>query len=428
MSVKVNKLFESIIAIVFAFWTVGGSLYYKAGLTPVYGAVIVAIIATVFLINRKKLTINNWSYLIFLMCVLVVFRNADIELGIWNYSKPIIFLTTVVVTMLVVQTKDFDVWKIYFSVISLAYIGYAFFTYLYFFNRQVFEQINFKLFPTAIYRMQEQYSQGCMCGLTSHYSTNGMLLASGSIIFGCYALFSEKKKLYRYLAFVFVMVALLLTGKRAHVFFTLIALFYTYFLYISKYQAKKYLIVFRVLIGLLLAYIVASFFFPDLLVSFNRAVSMADTEDMTLGRVDMWNTALNGFLRNPLLGIGWGQARYLSWLGMDIHNIYVQILTETGIVGGGIWLCWFSSFFLKTSRLMYRMACNASEYRNMPLLAFSVCYQAYFLLYGLTGNPLYEKENYVLYFVSCGIYVMLKGYTKEHRERIPTLVYSHIMS
>lgn len=80
-----------------------------------------------------------------------------------------------------------------------------------------------------------QYHNAGIPGLTKHYSTNGMLLAVGTMIFGSYALTEKRRS--DYLLFLISVAALLLSGKRAHTVFGLTALYLCYFAYNSN--AKK---------------------------------------------------------------------------------------------------------------------------------------------------------------------------------------------
>ena len=38
-------------------------------------------------------------------------------------------------------------------------------------------------------------------------------------------------------------------------------------------------------------------------------------------------------------------------------------------------------------------------------MVFSVSMQVFFLLYGFTGNPLYDKEMYFPYYIACAVYL-----------------------
>jgi O-antigen ligase len=83
---------------------------------------------------------------------------------------------------------------------------------------------------------------------------------------------------------------------------------------------------------------------PPLLNHFERLQGLDDPE--ATSRVYVWAVAAKFFLEHPLLGVGYGDFRFLSpefvpgaVVGtLDAHNLYLQLLAETGVVG---FLCFF---------------------------------------------------------------------------------------
>lgn len=96
-------------------------------------------------------------------------------------------------------------------------------------------------------------------------------------------------------------------------------------------------------------------------------------------RLVLWSTAWNFFAGAPLLGIGWGNfvglyGSYTSsmsaWIPPNIfavHNIYLQLLAETGLIGFSIFL-WL---MVKTWRLATWSARSSKDFLNRAL-AFGV--------------------------------------------------------
>ncbi len=96
-----------------------------------------------------------------------------------------------------------------------------------------------------------------------------------------------------------------------------------------------------------------------------------------VGRLLMWGLAWNFFIHSPIFGIGWGNFRMLygselhySWLTpdiLDVHNVYLQLLAETGIFG----FVTFFSFILLTVRDA-RAGLGSSSDPFRRILAFTV--------------------------------------------------------
>ncbi len=80
-------------------------------------------------------------------------------------------------------------------------------------------------------------------------------------------------------------------------------------------------------------------------------------------RVQYWGVGVQGFLKRPLLGIGWGG---FPGFAMDssvtreaaTHNIFVRILCELGIVGMGLFGAWIIERYLRLRRTVSgRLVC-----------------------------------------------------------------------
>ena len=109
------------------------------------------------------------------------------------------------------------------------------------------------------------------------------------------------------------------------------------------------------------------------------------------GRMPLWRAAWNCFLDSPVFGNGWGSytpAVKDAGLGYatNAHNIYLQILCETGIVGflliGGAFLTILVGIIRKLLA-----AGSLTEYQNTMLAAYLVLA---LLGLGVMDNPMYR--------------------------------------
>jgi O-antigen ligase len=124
-----------------------------------------------------------------------------------------------------------------------------------------------------------------------------------------------------------------------------------------------------------------------------------DIEDA--GREQLRVQAVEYFKSNPLLGIGWTNYKNLFLLRKThVHNIYYQLLCESGIIGFAIFIFFFISSFFRTIK---KIALADDESFEYSWLLLSLYIQIYFLLYGISGNPLYDIEETILYFFAVGI-------------------------
>jgi putative inorganic carbon (HCO3(-)) transporter len=111
--------------------------------------------------------------------------------------------------------------------------------------------------------------------------------------------------------------------------------------------------------------------FAPLLSHFERLQGGVDD----LGRLDLWQTAATLFLDHPLLGVGYGNYRSLfsdfvpgAVPGtVDAHNLYLQLLAETGLVG-------FLSFMALLGGFLLLSLKSIREQDPLSrIIAFGVC-------------------------------------------------------
>ena len=82
---------------------------------------------------------------------------------------------------------------------------------------------------------------------------------------------------------------------------------------------------------------------------------------------------------NSLLGSGINTTQIITD-GNDAHNIYLQITSELGIVG----ICFYMLFFI------YNYSYALKRVNMSESMMYSIYYQTFFLIYGFSGNPLYQ--------------------------------------
>ena len=267
--------------------------------------------------------------------------------------------------------------------------------------------------PNRADRILNGYSHGNMSGLTSHYTTNGMYMALAVIIAFVTRITLPKvdnkknKKKFATLIFIICLYALLITGKRGPFLFAVAACVFTYYVYLSNKPRSRLsrLVVITTFVAILATVVLTVF--PSKFSTITRLVDkMGDDEDMTTGRTILWERAFGLFKKQPITGIGYKQ--YYANFHADVHNVYLQLLTETGIIGFIIVILLFGIVLYRTYKMLVNIRKNQKlvDKKNMidyRFLTFSFCYQIFFLMYCMTENPFYDLPCMMPYFFSVGI-------------------------
>lgn len=131
-----------------------------------------------------------------------------------------------------------------------------------------------------------------------------------------------------------------------------------------------------------------------------------DNENPLTYRAVIYSNIFERFWSSPLVGTGTASA--YSLLGIGGHNIYLTVLMENGMLG--FMLLIVALVYSLGHTVLIAMRFGRYSYDNtIPFLLFSIYIQVFFLVYGMSGNPLYD--NYILYFY---IFSVLIAKNAEH--------------
>ncbi len=205
--------------------------------------------------------------------------------------------------------------------------------------------------------------------------------------------------------FLFLIFGLFLTGKRGPFAFLTVSIMILYF--IEGYGRDKIKRVFQIIgfaiLGYLVLYLLATYTsnpsIDRIFDTIREFILTRDVEDA--GREQLWHQAIVYFESYPISGIGWTNFKNMFTLRKThVHNIYLQLLCETGIIGFILFAVFFLTNIFRTVKKIRRATVNSYEC-SWLMLSFFI--QTYFLLYGISGNPLYDIEETILYFFAIGI-------------------------
>ena len=114
-----------------------------------------------------------------------------------------------------------------------------------------------------------------------------------------------------------------------------------------------------------------------------REISLGRPIGTILLRLSLWKAAIQGFLTSPLTGIGIGNFRMIDTIlphlkfdpvryyitGMSFHNVFLQYLCETGIIGAAAFLWLVSRTFFSSRRILHQTVLDSDQI--LPMTAFT---------------------------------------------------------
>lgn len=380
--------------------------YLKNYLLPsvvLQGGVVLFMCGIIIFLNMKQHR-HNRIVVIWTAFSIFIFgwNSAYVERG--NYKFILVYISMLLLVCCARVTYGWI--DLYLKFAQKIYLFYAICTIAFYFMPSFYCNKIAPLFPETQSRLLKWYNEGCMAGLTEHYSTNGMFLAVGTIIFIVINIESNKRKKRNVIVLGILVIALLLTGKRAHALFTIATSAVLYYFHLSNEKKTRVLKI----LGMMLLGI-------SIFIALISAVPALGTfvvrmsSDSINTRTAMWGWALDAFKEQPILGIGWGQFRDLTigrikWGAIEAHahNTYIQLLCETGVVGFAWYILWMGYMLYGAIKLYVFLRNFPKENESERIyIGFALGFQIFFLLYCMTGNPLYDYEMFVPYYVSCAV-------------------------
>ena len=196
-------------------------------------------------------------------------------------------------------------------------------------------------------------------------------------------------------------IGILVSFKRSLLLIPIFAFFILFIISKKDNKIKNGIKILTLLIGIILIVIMI---FPETLDTIGRFGANTTNGDALNGRTDLWEYSWDMFIQNPIIGLGFGSyttfcnSQGFEWNYMA-HNIYIQLLGEVGLIGFIIFMAFFINSIIKTLKSIKREC----DVQNLQLLYFSLFMQIVFLLYGLTGNPLYFPQQMIVYIICISI-------------------------
>lgn len=402
----------------------------------------------IFLYDLSNALLGNWvSLIVVILAEALCF--ASIQKGEQRYKVPKIYLKKILpwlffALLFVIPRNQLAARNIYFSTIrwlmavllmcmiaykneeyehitrSICVIGFlhVLATWVLYFVPSLYKGL-YKIWgewPVGTAKGQLVYK----AGLTGHYSRSAIALISVLLILtAAVTVYLQKKEMATRFTFtrtavtaalfVLTLGALFLTAKRSALLFGLGAMVLGYVAYGNKKNSFLRLVV--IMAAMLAAVLILSRFLAPVRIVIDRFLELG-SDSSTINRLKMWRIALELFAEHPVIGIGWEGFKYQYYLKigaqsagaydfLDAHNVYLQVLAETGITGFALYcFCVFSTFMttLKLLKAKDRIARDADKIAVL----YAFMYQVYYILYCVTGNCLYDI-TFVHYAIAIGL-------------------------
>ena len=240
---------------------------------------------------------------------------------------------------------------------------------------------------------QDFMRSGYIVGFSFQTAVTAFYLTILILIIGCKWISSEKKMtVVNYIILAMSFGLLFMTAKRIFIALTVLIFLFVYSLYNNKHAFK--------IISLAIILIVILYFLLNNTVIGERLIYRMNSIDPTRGRATIYAGMFGYIKESPIMGKGLTFMLHGISGYQNGHNIYLQMLTESGMVGLGLLLSWMLSNIIGAIRLLID---KIKTGKDSYYLAVSVSIQLLFLGWGFTGNPLYDVYPLIIYMIGVGI-------------------------
>ena len=197
---------------------------------------------------------------------------------------------------------------------------------------------------------------------------------------------------------VLAFVSVVASGSRAGVLWTALAIWLT--LVLASPRAGALWTCVLVLAGIFAWHVFVEHR-EDMPFALRRALSFIDQDrfelrELSHGRADQLTTWQTVFVEHPILGVGLDQFRYnvprmvLGGKAQEMHNSYLSVLAETGVVGGLVMFTLLGTALLRSIAFLRRALRARSAEEFAVARALLVAYLT-LLLYGTVNHGLRQR-------------------------------------
>lgn len=242
------------------------------------------------------------------------------------------------------------------------------------------------------------YKIGSIAGITGQTGINVFYISIYIAIVYSKIVCTKNYKLYNIISLIIGFIALFLTAKRGPLITNIIVILLITIIF-GNINIKNFIPKVAIFIGIsIIGWQIISEI-PQANIMIEKFETFTKSNDITNGRTDLWYEAISYIKMNPIIGIGaYATPRVM---GEMTHNIYIQLILELGIIGFLFFaLAMLKSFVLTLKNYFKIKGKKTLKDSEKVFFSISIYIQLYFLIYGISGNPLYGITFLMPYFIS----------------------------
>lgn len=353
-----------------------------------------AFVTILYRINKIKFLTQDLLWILFLLwCIISVFNSSSV----YSSLKFIFMIASLLIVKISVNNYIVNcnyIINVLWLFTSIHVICTLMFLII---PNQMLNLIELLYYGKDLNEYINLYNAGSFPGITMQTGVNGFLILIFNII-TFMKLFNNKNKTILYMCCSALgMLALLLTAKRIFILSAFLVLIFVAFLSNRNCNTHNYQF-FILVIVLALAFLIL-YLIPQSRKVIEKMLILEEVGDISNGRNDIWKETWYIFLENPFVGVGINTL--VATENISSHNVYLQLLAETGWIGAIIFIFLMIYNFLFTLKKSFEYGKNKMVYaEDLQIYIIALMLQLVFIIYCFTGNPLYGHIFITPYFIA----------------------------
>lgn len=355
---------------------------------------IIALIISSYLISHeKKMTFQKENFL-WILCIVLMLVSIFYSMDKYLSLKFAINFSLMILIKIILENK-YGWEKVAEKSIIIFSTIHVIATFIYQFNPDIIQGICRKILNAN--QLQVNFNAmrfGSNSGITGEPGYNAFLITAFIAIFFSRYITGKKHKTINLICLLIGVFAIFLTGKRGLLIANIVAM--VVLVFILGFQNKSKIIMYIISFSLvaIIGYNILVKI-PEANIVLERFQRNIEAGDITNGRVELYEIMINNIKNKFFFGNGIKSTVILTG-GNDGHNIYLQLFSELGIVG----LVTFSFAFIISLFKSIKIASIINKFKEKQnFVSQSIYIQIFFLIYGITGNPLFNISIFAFYII-----------------------------
>lgn len=400
MKVKIKKGYigAQIAVIIFSLYAFSQLAWGNLIPTYLWLVLLTFALGLLFLNSYKSIKIDSIIILSMTMLVISIVWN-NYEIAKYGIGIEIYIVMIFIFFWLAYNNNRWH--SAFLTMMRLCGVFYTVFTYICIIFPKFYTKNIYPIFSFLGYDFDNK------AGFTSNYGTNGLFMCTGICAFTAVLLFNTEHKVKKidFVWLLFLLVGMLICGKRGQTIAVLFSIFVCYYFYNCNKKKGRFMKLILVLIISIIAIYIISLFFPEVLTIVMRFQEQSVKGDISTGRFTMWKSAYALFLQKPWIGHGWRSFKFTIYSidNYDVHNVFLQLLEEVGIIGSIPFYIFILINFIKAVQLMIKIRKTDEKCVYTKYISVSVIYETFFICMCATGTAYYQIEYLFTYFMCCAL-------------------------